>query len=75
MVAIAQLVERGIVVPEVAGSSPVGHPNLNADELEKRVRRLSSHRNQKHKKENELASSHVRRTHRDLLKLTASHRC
>jgi hypothetical protein len=22
------LVERGIVIPEVAGSSPVGHPNF-----------------------------------------------
>ena len=26
MVAIAQLVERRLVVPDVAGSSPVGHP-------------------------------------------------
>jgi hypothetical protein len=28
VVAVAQLVERGIVIPEVAGSSPVGHPNF-----------------------------------------------
>ncbi len=27
MVAIAQLVEHRIVIPVVAGSSPVGHPN------------------------------------------------
>ena len=26
LVAVAQLVERRVVVPEVAGSSPVGHP-------------------------------------------------
>jgi hypothetical protein len=34
MVAVAQLVESRIVIPVVAGSSPVGHPilffNLNA---------------------------------------------
>lgn len=29
MVAIAQLVERRIVIPDVAGSSPVGHPILD----------------------------------------------
>ncbi len=28
VVAIAQLVEHGIVIPRVAGSSPVGHPNF-----------------------------------------------
>ena len=28
MVAIAQLVEHGIVIPRVAGSSPVGHPKF-----------------------------------------------
>ena len=27
MVGIAQLVERRIVIPDVAGSSPVSHPN------------------------------------------------
>lgn len=26
VVAVAQLVEHGIVIPRVAGSSPVGHP-------------------------------------------------
>jgi hypothetical protein len=29
MVGIAQLVERLVVVQDVAGSSPVTHPNLN----------------------------------------------
>ncbi len=28
MVAVAQLVEHRIVIPVVAGSSPVGHPNF-----------------------------------------------
>lgn len=28
MVGVAQLVERWLVVPEVAGSSPVVHPNV-----------------------------------------------
>jgi hypothetical protein len=28
MVVVAQLVERRVVVPDVAGSSPVGHPNI-----------------------------------------------
>jgi putative transposase len=28
VVAVAQLVEHGIVIPRVAGSSPVGHPNF-----------------------------------------------
>lgn len=27
-VAVAQLVEHRIVIPSVAGSSPVGHPNF-----------------------------------------------
>ena len=30
MVAVAQLVEHGIVIPRVAGSSPVGHPNFSS---------------------------------------------
>jgi hypothetical protein len=33
MVAIAQLVEHGIVIPGVAGSSPVGHPNFLTSEI------------------------------------------
>src|SRR5438270_14014393 len=32
-VAVAQLVERWIVVPAVAGSKPVGHPGFHDDEL------------------------------------------
>ena len=28
MVAVAQLVEHRIVIPSVAGSTPVGHPNF-----------------------------------------------
>jgi hypothetical protein len=28
MVTVAQLVEHWIVIPDVAGSRPVGHPNL-----------------------------------------------
>ena len=31
MVGVAQLVERWLVVPDVAGSSPVIHPNLGFD--------------------------------------------
>ena len=31
MVAVAQLVEREVVVLDVAGSSPVGHPSVNAE--------------------------------------------
>ena len=31
MVAVAQLVEHLVVVQDVAGSSPVGHPNLDMD--------------------------------------------
>jgi predicted Zn-dependent protease with MMP-like domain len=39
MVGIAQLVERWLVVPDVAGSSPVTHPmiDLSADEFEQLV--------------------------------------
>ena len=32
MVGIAQLVERWLVVPDVAGSSPVTHPTLRRSE-------------------------------------------
>lgn len=31
MVGIAQLVERGLVVADVAGSSPVTHPNFTVE--------------------------------------------
>ena len=34
MVVVAQLVERWLVVPDVAGSSPVIHPNRETDLLE-----------------------------------------
>lgn len=34
MVGVAQLVERWLVVPDVAGSSPVIHPNRETDLLE-----------------------------------------
>jgi hypothetical protein len=30
MVGVAQLVERRVVVPDVAGSSPVAHPNFRS---------------------------------------------
>ena len=50
MVGIAQLVERGIVVPEVMGSSPVTHPFApvaqldRASDFESEGRRFESYR-------------------------------
>ena len=45
MVAVAQLVEYRIVIPVVAGSSPVGHPNFFAEgETTKFLNKKSSHR-------------------------------
>jgi hypothetical protein len=44
LVAIAQLVERRLVVPNVAGSSPVGHPKCGwCSELEGSLHRLQFH--------------------------------
>ena len=51
MVGIAQLVERGIVVPEATGSSPVTHPFFapvaqldRASDFESEGRRFESYR-------------------------------
>ena len=37
MVGVAQLVERWLVEPDVAGSSPVVHPNQKKDQTRTRV--------------------------------------
>ncbi len=42
MVAIAQLVEHWIVIPGVAGSTPVGHPIFYTSEFPFLVRQISS---------------------------------
>jgi hypothetical protein len=39
VVAVAQLVEHRIVIPSVAGSSPVSHPKFLPKEFDKRENR------------------------------------
>ena len=48
MVAIAQLVEHRIVIPGVAGSSPVGHPIQVCPELIERLVQGLFFNNNKH---------------------------
>jgi hypothetical protein len=43
VVAIAQLVEHWIVIPGVAGSSPVGHPIFFPSSFPFSVRQISTH--------------------------------
>ena len=41
MVVVAQLVEHWVVVPDVAGSSPVGHPTFTESSLRRALEKIN----------------------------------
>lgn len=69
MVAIAQLVEHRIVIPVVAGSIPVGHPNFFLELLDK----LNKYLKIKAKDSNTLSIQPVVTCHRKTHKTTGNH--